>query len=119
MLVKSLQKYCLINLFCFQLLELFDSEDPRERDFLKTTLHRIYGKFLGLRAYIRKQINNIFYTWVLLIFVLLLSLIVRDCRLYEKKFNQNQFSSLGSFMRLSDIMELQNYWKYLAGMFSN
>jgi serine/threonine-protein phosphatase 2A regulatory subunit B' len=45
----------------FQLLELFDSEDPRERDFLKTTLHRIYGKFLGLRAYIRKQINNIFY----------------------------------------------------------
>lgn len=44
-----------------QLLELFDSEDPRERDFLKTTLHRIYGKFLGLRAYIRKQINNIFY----------------------------------------------------------
>lgn len=44
-----------------QLLELFDSEDPRERDFLKTILHRIYGKFLGLRAYIRRQINNIFY----------------------------------------------------------
>uniref|UniRef100_A0A671T4D1 Serine/threonine protein phosphatase 2A regulatory subunit n=1 Tax=Sinocyclocheilus anshuiensis TaxID=1608454 RepID=A0A671T4D1_9TELE len=48
--------------FVMQLLELFDSEDPRERDFLKTTLHRIYGKFLGLRAYIRKQINNIFYS---------------------------------------------------------
>jgi len=43
-----------------QLLDLFDSEDPRERDFLKTVLHRIYGKFLGLRAFIRKQINNIF-----------------------------------------------------------
>lgn len=43
-----------------QLLELFDTEDPRERDFLKTILHRIYGKFLGLRAFIRKQINNIF-----------------------------------------------------------
>lgn len=43
-----------------QLLELFDSEDPRERDYLKTVLHRIYGKFLGLRAFIRKQINNIF-----------------------------------------------------------
>ena len=28
-----------------QLLALFDSEDPRERDFLKTTLHRIYGEF--------------------------------------------------------------------------
>ena len=50
--------------FCPQLLDLFDSEDPRERDFLKTTLHRIYGKFLGLRAYIRKHINNIFYRWV-------------------------------------------------------
>merc|ERR1712203_352006 len=50
--------------FVQQLLELFDSEDPRERDFLKTTLHRIYGKFLGLRAYIRKQINNIFYNFI-------------------------------------------------------
>lgn len=47
-----------------QLLELFDSEDPRERDFQKTILHRIYGKFLGLRAYIRKQINNIFHRLV-------------------------------------------------------
>ncbi|KAF4532338.1 hypothetical protein B566_EDAN003641 [Ephemera danica] len=50
--------------FVLQLLDLFDSEDPRERDFLKTTLHRIYGKFLGLRAYIRKQINNIFYKFI-------------------------------------------------------
>ncbi|KAJ8670223.1 hypothetical protein QAD02_001482 [Eretmocerus hayati] len=50
--------------FILQLLDLFDSEDPRERDFLKTTLHRIYGKFLGLRAYIRKQINNVFYRFI-------------------------------------------------------
>lgn len=50
--------------FVMQLLDLFDSEDPRERDFLKTVLHRIYGKFLGLRAYIRKQINNIFYRFI-------------------------------------------------------
>ncbi|ESN99913.1 hypothetical protein HELRODRAFT_83594 [Helobdella robusta] len=49
--------------FVLQLLDLFDSEDPRERDFLKTLLHRIYGKFLGLRAYIRKEINNIFYRY--------------------------------------------------------
>ncbi|XP_051876532.1 protein phosphatase 2, regulatory subunit B', epsilon isoform X3 [Pristis pectinata] len=47
-----------------QLLELFNSEDPRERDYLKTVLHRIYGKFLGLRAFIRKQINNIFLQFV-------------------------------------------------------
>ncbi|CAO1392236.1 unnamed protein product [Diamesa hyperborea] len=50
--------------FVLRLLDLFDSEDPRERDFLKTVLHRIYGKFLGLRAFIRKQINNVFYRFV-------------------------------------------------------
>lgn len=50
--------------FVLQLLELFDSEDPRERDFLKTTLHRIYGKFLNLRSYIRRSINNVFFQFV-------------------------------------------------------
>ena len=50
--------------FVSSILELFDSEDPRERDLLKTILHRIYGKFLGLRAFIRKQINNIFLRFV-------------------------------------------------------
>ncbi|XP_022913958.1 serine/threonine-protein phosphatase 2A 56 kDa regulatory subunit gamma isoform isoform X2 [Onthophagus taurus] len=50
--------------FVLNLLDLFDSEDPRERDLLKTTLHRIYGKFLGLRAFIRKQINNVFYRFI-------------------------------------------------------
>lgn len=53
----SIRGYLRLSL---QLLDLFDSEDPRERDCLKTVLHRIYGKFLGLRAFIRKQINNIF-----------------------------------------------------------
>jgi serine/threonine-protein phosphatase 2A regulatory subunit B' len=47
-----------------KLLELFDSEDPRERDFLKTTLHRIYGKFLNLRSYIRRSINNVFFQFI-------------------------------------------------------
>ncbi|XP_033245141.1 serine/threonine-protein phosphatase 2A 56 kDa regulatory subunit gamma isoform-like isoform X2 [Drosophila miranda] len=50
--------------FVLQLLDLFDSEDPRERDFLSTVLHRIYGKFLGLRAFIGKQINNVFYRFI-------------------------------------------------------
>jgi serine/threonine-protein phosphatase 2A regulatory subunit B' len=44
--------------FMMQLLELFDSEDPRERDYLKTILHRIYGKFMVLRPYIRTQVMN-------------------------------------------------------------
>nr|CAG4641587.1 EOG090X03TX [Eurycercus lamellatus] len=60
----NVAKRCIDQKFVLQLLDLFDSEDPRERDFLKTTLHRIYGKFLGLRAYIRKQINNIFYKFI-------------------------------------------------------
>ncbi|CZT21427.1 related to B56-delta regulatory subunit of protein phosphatase 2A [Ramularia collo-cygni] len=50
--------------FVLQLLALFDSEDPRERDFLKTTLHRIYGKFLNLRSYIRRSINNVFFQFI-------------------------------------------------------
>ncbi|KAJ3585103.1 hypothetical protein NHX12_013825 [Muraenolepis orangiensis] len=31
---------------------------------LQTILHRVYGKLLGLRAYIRKQINNIFLRFI-------------------------------------------------------
>ncbi|KAJ1391562.1 Protein phosphatase 2A, regulatory B subunit, B56 [Sesbania bispinosa] len=50
--------------FVLRLLDLFDSEDPRERDYLKTVLHRIYGKFMVHRPYIRKAINNIFYRFV-------------------------------------------------------
>ena len=50
--------------FVITLLELFDSEDNRERDCLKTTLHRVYGKFLSLRSFIRKSISNIFLTFV-------------------------------------------------------
>ncbi|ERE72613.1 serine/threonine-protein phosphatase 2A regulatory subunit delta isoform-like isoform 1 [Cricetulus griseus] len=46
------------------LLDLFDSEDPRERDFLKTILHHIYGNFGGLWAYIRRKTNHIFYRFI-------------------------------------------------------
>ncbi|XP_076331813.1 serine/threonine-protein phosphatase regulatory subunit widerborst isoform X2 [Tachypleus tridentatus] len=60
----SIGKKVIDQKFVLQLLELFDSEDPRERDFLKTVLHRIYGKFLGLRAFIRRQINNIFLKFI-------------------------------------------------------
>ena len=41
--VKVVKKYIDVE-FLEQLLELFDSEDPRERDYLKTILHRIYGE---------------------------------------------------------------------------
>merc|ERR1711862_84549 len=47
--------------FMSKLLELFDSEDPRERDYLKTILHRIYGKFMALRSFIRRGIQHVFF----------------------------------------------------------
>lgn len=50
--------------FILRLLELFDCEDPRERDYLKAIVHRIYGKFMVYRHFIRRAINNIFYTFV-------------------------------------------------------
>ncbi|KAL3310869.1 hypothetical protein Ciccas_010558 [Cichlidogyrus casuarinus] len=50
--------------FIVGLLQLFDSEDPRERDYLKTILHRIYGKLVNLRPFIRKQINHIFLRFI-------------------------------------------------------
>lgn len=48
--------------FVLKLLELFDSEDPRERDYLKTIVHRVYGKFMSLRGFIRRAIQNTFFT---------------------------------------------------------
>eukprot|EP00457_Paulinella_chromatophora_P003592 gb/GEZN01003600.1/.p1 GENE.gb/GEZN01003600.1/~~gb/GEZN01003600.1/.p1 ORF type:complete len:620 (-),score=69.21 gb/GEZN01003600.1/:105-1964(-) len=50
--------------FVSSLIALFDSEDPRERDYLKTILHRIYGNFMNLRPLIRKIINNVFYEYI-------------------------------------------------------
>ncbi|KAL0738233.1 hypothetical protein Bca4012_014443 [Brassica carinata] len=50
--------------FVLKLLDLFDSVDQREREYLKTILHRIYGKFMVHRPFIRKAINNIFYRFV-------------------------------------------------------
>ncbi|KAI3497273.1 hypothetical protein L1887_39765 [Cichorium endivia] len=50
--------------FVLKLLDLFDSEDQREREYLKTILHRIYGKFMVHRPFIRKAINNIFFQFI-------------------------------------------------------
>lgn len=61
--IRTLKKH-INGTFVQKLLELFDSEDHRERDYLKTILHRIYAKFMSLRAFIRKAINNVFYTFI-------------------------------------------------------
>jgi len=56
---KIARRYVNVN-FMLKFLELFDSEDPRERDYLKTILHRIYGKFMVLRPSVRRLIHQTF-----------------------------------------------------------
>lgn len=60
----KLAKRYIDHSFVLKLLDLFDSEDPREREYLKTILHRIYGKFMVHRPFIRKVINNIFFRFI-------------------------------------------------------
>ena len=50
--------------FILSLLDLFESEDPRERDYLKTILHRIYGKFMSLRPFIRRVMYGQFFVYM-------------------------------------------------------
>mmetsp|Transcript_9614 Transcript_9614/g.21599 ORF Transcript_9614/g.21599 Transcript_9614/m.21599 type:complete len:484 (+) Transcript_9614:269-1720(+) len=45
-------------------IELFDAEDPRERDYVKTVLHRMYGKFMSYRSSIRKVISQVFFQYI-------------------------------------------------------
>ena len=47
--------------FISSLIDLFDSEDPRERDGLKSTLHRIYSRFWPRRPFIRNAISDKFH----------------------------------------------------------
>uniref|UniRef100_A0A095A0E0 Serine/threonine-protein phosphatase 2A 56 kDa regulatory subunit delta isoform n=1 Tax=Schistosoma haematobium TaxID=6185 RepID=A0A095A0E0_SCHHA len=56
----SIGKKYLDQQFFKNLLELFKSEDPRERELVKMILHRAYGKLVTLRPFIRRLMNNIF-----------------------------------------------------------
>lgn len=60
----SLSKKYADQTFVLELISLFDNEDPRERDLLKTVLHRIYGRFLNIRALIRRTISNVFLEFI-------------------------------------------------------
>ncbi|XP_076885565.1 serine/threonine protein phosphatase 2A 57 kDa regulatory subunit B' kappa isoform-like [Bidens hawaiensis] len=50
--------------FILRLLDLFDTEDPRERECLKSVLHRVYGKFMVHRPFIRMVVSNIIHRFV-------------------------------------------------------
>lgn len=57
--------------FVRRLLALFISEDPRERDYLKTILHRIYGRFVSVRSFIRRNIQHVFFR------------VIYECEMYQ------------------------------------
>ncbi|XP_019194103.1 PREDICTED: serine/threonine protein phosphatase 2A 57 kDa regulatory subunit B' beta isoform-like [Ipomoea nil] len=57
-------KRFLDHAFLVKFLDLFETEDLREREYLKSILHCIYGKFMVHRPFIRKAINNILYRFI-------------------------------------------------------
>mmetsp|Transcript_10018 Transcript_10018/g.8969 ORF Transcript_10018/g.8969 Transcript_10018/m.8969 type:complete len:523 (+) Transcript_10018:196-1764(+) len=60
---KIAKKYIDQN-FIRNWIDLFDAEDPRERDYVKTVLHRMYGKFMSYRSFIRKAISQVFFRYI-------------------------------------------------------
>lgn len=61
--VKSLKVYVTPQ-FVQEFLELFDSEESVERDYLKNILHKLYAKLVPRRKMIRKAINESFYALI-------------------------------------------------------
>jgi serine/threonine-protein phosphatase 2A regulatory subunit B' len=91
--------------FVRQLLLLFDSEDFRERDYLKNITHRIYSKLTQRRALIRRVICNIFFE-VLLLWRACCSLCYASLRLW----------SCGSlYLRRIRTMVSVKCWRFLPG----
>ena len=61
---RKLAKDAFTENFALHLLQMLDSEDPRERDFLKMAIHRMYGKFVHLRTYMREQMGYMLQEYV-------------------------------------------------------
>ena len=57
--MKSLRG-CISHKFIQEFLELFDSEEPKEREYLKNILHRLYAKLVPRRKMIRKAMTDTF-----------------------------------------------------------
>lgn len=57
--VKTLKQYITPN-FISEFLQLFDSEENEEREFLKNILHKLYAKLVPRRRMIRKAITDCF-----------------------------------------------------------
>ena len=63
-LTSKVAKACMTESFAIGILNNFNSEDPREREYAKNILYKIYGKLVCLRASIRRGIRNIFVTFI-------------------------------------------------------
>ena len=50
--------------FIHSFLELFNSEEPQERDYCKSILHKLYAKLVPRRKIIRKSINESFLSMI-------------------------------------------------------
>lgn len=61
--VKSL-KIFITHQFIQEFLDLFDSEEPKEREYLKNILHRLYAKLVPRRKMIRKAMSDCFLTLI-------------------------------------------------------
>lgn len=61
--MKILKSY-INSRFIQEFLELFDSEEPKEREYLKNILHRLYAKLVPRRRMIRKAITETFYNLI-------------------------------------------------------
>ncbi len=61
---KKAAKAAFSESFALHLLQMFESEDTRERDFLKMTVHKMYRMFLHLRTYMREQIGYLLQEYV-------------------------------------------------------
>ena len=57
--VKALRSF-INHKFIQEFLELFDSEEPKEREYLKNILHRLYAKLVPRRRMIRKSMSDTF-----------------------------------------------------------
>ncbi|KAE8701861.1 G2/mitotic-specific cyclin-1-like [Hibiscus syriacus] len=60
---KKLKDY-IDHRFIRNLLFLFQSEDPREREGLKNVFHRIYSRFTSYRSFMRKAMSDLFLHYI-------------------------------------------------------
>lgn len=57
--VKTLKVFITLS-FVQEFLEIIDSEEPKEREYLKNILHRLYAKLVPRRKMIRKAMTDCF-----------------------------------------------------------